>query len=271
VIHALLDEIALTTSSSVGRRSVGAGAGPHPASDGTEIILAGASAHHLARVLRARRGEQITATDGSGVVFGGRVVDVRPGRVVLVLRQIRSEPRPFPLFRVVYSLVSQQRTAWATEKLVELGAAALAPAVVARGARRPARPAALRERLAAIARAATEQSRRAWLAEVEEPRSLTEALARGEQPILVADSEGGMPLSSALSGEQPRSLTLVTGPEGGFETSERAAMEGMGATRVWLGRHVLRAETAPVVFLSACAFRYGKLDEPVAEWLDCPK
>lgn len=226
-----------------------------------EAVLEGAAAHHVARVLRARPGEEVTACDGRGGRYRGTVTEAGRDRVALLLRSTAVEPLPTPSVRVIVPLVSGDRTAWAVEKLVELGAGKLAPFVATRGARRPADPARVKARLAAVAWAAAEQSRRAWLAEVDAPVPLAEALARAESPVLAADTENAAPLSAALEtyGGQ-RALTLATGPEGGWDRAERATLAAAGATRVTLGRTVLRAETAPVALLAACAFYHGMLD-----------
>ena len=44
-----------------------------------------------------------------------------------------------------------------------------------------------------------------------------------------------------------RSVTLCTGPEGGFTAAETAQLQAAGFAPLRLGPHVLRAETAAVV------------------------
>src|SRR2546421_812683 len=48
-----------------------------------ERALTGDAAHYLARVVRVRPGERLTATDGEGLVTALAVVDVRPREVVV--------------------------------------------------------------------------------------------------------------------------------------------------------------------------------------------
>ncbi len=48
----------------------------------------------------------------------------------------------------------------------------------------------------------------------------------------------------------PGSAALLIGPEGGWEPEERAAAVAAGWTKVSLGTHVLRAETAGIAALA---------------------
>lgn len=226
-----------------------------------ELVLEGPVAHHLTRVLRARRGEDLSASDGCGGRYRGVVEVVEGQRAVVRLVARRWEPPPAPAYRMIVPVLPADRMAWAMEKLVELGAAVVAPVTTAR-----AKPVAdadrLHRRLLAVARAATEQSRRSYLPEVERPAPLAEGLARCQGPCLAADTEGAQPLSEALArvARPDPALTLVTGPEGGFDSRDRALLAQARALPVTLGPFTLRAETAPVVLLAACAFGHRVLD-----------
>ena len=228
--------------------------------DGDRVVLEGGIAHHVGRVLRARAGEAFTTSDGRGVIGRGVVAEVAGDKVVLEMheRQVMA-PSPFRI-RVLLPLLSGVRTAWAVEKVVEAGADAVSPVLTRRGARPPSAPTKLRERLQSIARAATEQSRRAYLPAVDELMPLADALSRGGETIVCADTVDCVPVSAALAGLSGPGAALLTGPEGGFDDSERTLLDDAGAVRVTLGPHVLRAETAPVVLVGIVAFAVGILD-----------
>ncbi|MBI3178023.1 MAG: RNA methyltransferase, partial [Deltaproteobacteria bacterium] len=74
---------------------------------------------------------------------------------------------------------------------------------------------------------------------------LAQMLARAAHARLLAHGQGS-PLSRVVT-EMPRSVILIVGPEGGFAAHELAEAERAGYTRVSLGRHTLRVETAAVV------------------------
>jgi RsmE family RNA methyltransferase len=120
------------------------------------------------------------------------------------------------------------------EKLTELGVDRLVWLETARGEGKPPRA----DRSQAWTRAALEQSRGAWLMDIQ-------ASGRPEGPwpvtsrIVVCD-QSGEPARSALVGDQP--ILGLVGPEGGFTRDERPEL----ATSVSLAQQVLRVETAAI-------------------------
>jgi 16S rRNA (uracil1498-N3)-methyltransferase len=56
-----------------------------------------------------------------------------------------------------------------------------------------------------------------------------------------------------------RSVSIVTGPEGGFEPREVGYAQSQGLIAVSLGSRILRCETAPVIALSAIMYHTGNL------------
>ena len=69
------------------------------------------------------------------------------------------------------------------------------------------------------------------------------------------DNVGGRS-AAPVAAQNPRRITLLVGPEGGFSDAERKKLEGK--TLSWnLGGRVLRAETAVIVGLSAVQLSWG--------------
>jgi len=186
--------------------------------------------HHLARVLRLRRGDMITVSDGSGrwrpCVFGDQLEPSGP---------IEVEPSPEPRLTVAFAVVKGERTEWAVQKLVELGVDAVIPLAADRSVVRwdQARSEGHHRRLAKVARQAAMQSRRSTLPQIEPLRSLGEVAAR---PGLALADPRGVPPSL-------RWPNVVVGPEGGWSPAE----QDRDLPRVRLAPTVLRTETAAVV------------------------
>jgi RsmE family RNA methyltransferase len=68
-----------------------------------------------------------------------------------------------------------------------------------------------------------------------------------ESSVPVTNQAG---LLDETTGNPPRSLTMLIGPEGGWSATERSLMSEKGARAVSLGPHVLRTETAAVTGLT---------------------
>jgi 16S rRNA (uracil1498-N3)-methyltransferase len=209
------------------------------------VDVGGDDGHHLARVRRVEVGEAITAADGTGAWRAYEVADVGRGSVSLRAIDARCrEPVLVPPLRVAFALTKGQKPETVVRQLTELGVDVLTPVLAERSVVRVRgdRARDLTERLGRVAREAACQSRRARIAEVEEPRVLPDVIAAAGAGLVVADRGG--PVTGRPFEAGPDGWTLVVGPEGGFGAAELAALAA--APRVSVGRHVLRAETAAV-------------------------
>jgi 16S rRNA (uracil1498-N3)-methyltransferase len=186
------------------------------------------ASHHLARVLRLRRGQPVTVTDGAGrwrsTVFGGDGVEAT-GDVVIVRR-------PEPPLTVAVAPPKGERLEWLVAKCTEVGIDRLVVleaehSVVRWSGERLERQL---DRLRRIAVEASMQSRRVWLPQIVGPLPALEVLTG-----LAVAEPGGRPLV-------PTDVAIAVGPEGGWSPKE---LEVAAAT-VSLGPNVLRVETAAV-------------------------
>jgi len=215
------------------------------------VTLGGDEARHLARVMRARVGDEVAIFDGRGRAWPARVVAVGRGTVELAAGELReSPPRPGATLTLAVALPKGDRQKWLIEKLTELGVDVLVPLVTERGVAE-ATPAAI-ERLGRGVIEACKQCGRDRLMEIGEPVTVAEIVAA--RPVaavgLVADPAGG-PLPAG--GQQAPAVIGLVGPEGGLTASELAAADAAGWRRITLGHHVLRTETAAIALAARLA------------------
>jgi 16S rRNA (uracil1498-N3)-methyltransferase len=212
-----------------------------------ECVVDGDDGHHLQRVRRLHPGERVTAADGTGA---WRVYEIRaapPGALHLAaISGLRIEPELRPRLSVALALTKGGALDEIVAALTELGVHRVEPVRSARSVVRwdARRAAAAVERLRLVAREAAMQSRRARVPEVAALADLA-ALA-GRPGLVVADAAGDPP--SALALARLDDVLVVIGPEGGLAPDELA---GLGAPRVAVGHHVLRAHTAPLAVVAA--------------------
>lgn len=191
--------------------------------------------HHLGRVMRLRRGENVTCSDGRG---SWRLAQWDDG--LHFVGEINMVPAPSATLSVAVAPVKGDRTEFVVEKLVEIGIdriVILSPtdhSVVRWSSDKTTQ---VLERFRRIARAAAMQSRRVFLPEVVGPIDLDDLLGGDEARGQVAMAEPGG--SADISTIQ----TLLIGPEGGFSAEEVAKSPQL----VGLGASILRAETAAIV------------------------
>jgi 16S rRNA (uracil1498-N3)-methyltransferase len=217
------------------------------------VVVEGEPAHHLARALRVRDGEAVTAADGHGRWRAYDVVSVSstPTVVLRATTGLTHEPRQVPGLIVAPALTKGEKPELVVQKLTELGVDGVVLVRAARSVVRwdESRAASALARLERVAREAGAQCRRARLPMVDGPVSVVE-LARADG-LVVADPGGVAP--DELPAPPGGTWTVAVGPEGGFDGAELAALAG--APRLRLSPHVLRAETAAIAAAAALAPR----------------
>ena len=214
---------------------------------GNRAILTGSHAEHLARVLRARVGQEFDIATGLAV-RKSRITSIAESRVEFELGE---EVPAASAARITLALAvfKFDRMEWAIEKCTELGVAHIVPLIAQRTDVHLAATTIKRtERWRRIARQAAEQSRRAAPPEIAAPVELPEALGLpGDVRIVLAESEAKALLRDVLE-SLPREaeIVLAVGPEGGWTVDELQSFHQAGWTSASLGRTVLRAETAAI-------------------------
>jgi len=120
--------------------------------------LAADDAHHLARVLRLRAGEEVTVTDGRG---GWRLCAFAEGARLETIGAVERVSPPPVAVTVAFALTKGDKPELAVQKLTELGVDRIVPLAADRSVVQwdDAKAARNVERLRAVARAAAMQSR----------------------------------------------------------------------------------------------------------------
>ena len=77
-------------------------------------------------------------------------------------------------------------------------------------------------------------------------------------PIMFYENEHATTLKMALESDAYKTVSLLSGPEGGLEPSEVEQASAAGLHVCTLGRRILRCETAPLCGLSAVMYACGE-------------
>jgi 16S rRNA (uracil1498-N3)-methyltransferase len=222
-----------------------------------EVRFAEDQAHQLRSVLRLRAGDQVRVFDG--LLARDRVVeliDVVRGRIVGELPQA---PEPRTRLVVYPALLQRDKFEPVLQKLTELGAAAVAPVITARGLVRDAPDERRAVRWRAIVREAAEQCGRGVVPELRAAVRFADAIGIAEGTRLVAyERERHLSLRAALL-ERPTAVSLFVGPEGGYTSEEADYARSAGAQLITLGPRVLRTETASPVLAALVLYELGDL------------
>jgi 16S rRNA (uracil1498-N3)-methyltransferase len=221
------------------------------------VSITGDDAHHAARALRIRPGEEITVSDGHGTVVRARCTDVSSTRFTAEVIARDHVEQPSPVLVVFPAVPKGGKLETIVQKLTEIGVDQIRPWFSARSVVRwdVAKGAGRAQRLRTVAREAAMQSRRAWLPAVSDPGPIEQL----PELTLLLHEEAAQGLSASLPSVAPRSIGVVVGPEGGLDPDEVEHMTGKGARPVSLGRPILRTETAAIVGPALVLAHYGRL------------
>ena len=214
--------------------------------------LTGDHAAHLARVLRARVGQEFDITTPTGVRHA-RITSITNDRVDFELGEEIPASKPANI-TLALSIFKFDRMEWAIEKCTELGAARIIPVIAHRTESHLASAASKRrERWQRLALQASEQSRRANPPEISEPIKLKETIAlTASTRIVLSETETTTMLRDVIPND-PVDLSLAIGPEGGWTDGEQSQFRDAGWTSASLGPTILRAETAAIAALVIAA------------------
>ena len=209
-----------------------------------DVTIDGAQGHYLARVMRVSAGDSVVLCDDLSGAWAARVLSADKRAVALRIEALLTPREQVPDFTLCAALLKKDRFDLVLEKACELGVRTIQPVLT----RRCVADKLNLERARSILVEAAEQCARTALPELLPPVKL-EALLKGwdeNRALFFADENGGenaMQLFAAHSGP----TALLTGPEGGFDDAERAAIRAMPQTRaITLGPRILRGETAAI-------------------------
>ena len=228
-----------------------------------EIVLTGENAQH-AKVLRLKAGEEILVCDGQGMECRCEVESVTSGEVVVhVLERGASRTEAAVRVSVYMAFPKADKLEHVIQKATELGACEIVAFPSGRCISKPDDKSLKKklERWQKIAASAAEQSGRGAIPEVIVMPSFGAALERAAQAdkaLMFYENEHATTLRMALESSSFKTVSLLTGPEGGLEEKEVEQARAAGLQVCTLGSRILRCETAPLCALSAVMYAAGE-------------
>ena len=194
--------------------------------------------------MRVAVGSTVVLCDDMTGEWAARVASVDKRDIMLVPETLLRARELVPDFTLCAALLKKPNFDLVLEKATELGVRRIQPVIT----RRCVADKLNLDRALAIVTEAAEQCARTALPEIAEPLKLDMLLRGwpGERALFFADETGGDPAAAAFAAH-PGPAALLTGPEGGFDDAERAAIRAVApATAITLGPRILRGETAAI-------------------------
>lgn len=218
----------------------------------TRIYLDEQQAHHLFDVLRTTEKEVIRVVNQNSQVFLAHA-EKRP---VLYLYNELTTEQNMQHVTLCAALIKGDKFEWMLQKAAELGVTRIVPfvsknTVVQLDENKQKKKL---DRWSKILMEACKQCNRNDLVELTQIEQVdTLHLYQGACNLVAYEKETETHLASFL-GQEPESITICIGPEGGFEESEIAQLKEQHFQTCSLGNQILRAETAACYILSAIEY-----------------
>jgi len=233
-----------------------------------KVVFRGEVAHQISRVLRLSPGDRLCAVLVDGREFIVEIGVTTPDTIIArIVGTVERWTEPPVRVTLLQGLPKGDKIEYIVQKCTELGVERLILTVCARSVpkweERKVKDKILR--LTRIACEAAEQSGRLRVPSIIGLFSFEEAVSRlatGELMLMPWEEYRGKGIKDVLrAARSAKEVSVIIGPEGGFDPNEvRTAMDA-GATPVRLGPRILRTETAAVVAVSMVMYELGDLGE----------
>jgi 16S rRNA (uracil1498-N3)-methyltransferase len=224
------------------------------------MSIIGEKARYLTFVLRCRKRDDLIVFDGKGNCYRTAILKADKKEVIAeVIEKFPCDTESHINITLVQGLLKGEKMDMVIQKTTELGVKEIMPVVTERSQLRETRRVM---RWRKIAEEASRQSGRSIIPIIHEPVNFSDAfnlLPSNRIKGILFYEQGGMKLSEAVSSFVPRlsSIFVFIGPEGGFTKEEVTLAKEKGLMVTYLGRRILRAETAAISAVTLLQFLLG--------------
>ncbi|MCI1268303.1 MAG: 16S rRNA (uracil(1498)-N(3))-methyltransferase [Ruminococcus sp.] len=221
------------------------------------LVITGDDARHIGFSLRMKPGETLTLCC-DGIDYFCSVASISESEVRLNLissQKCAAEPNiNVTLFQAIPKL---DKLEFIIQKTVELGVTRIVPVLTRRCISRPTQKDFDKKlsRLNKISAEAAKQSGRGIIPQIAPMtpfKSAVDMLSQLDCSLILYE-EGGISFADANI-QNKKNIGIIIGSEGGFDPEEVALAQNAGAQSIWLGKRILRCETAPITAMSILMF-----------------
>ena len=213
--------------------------------------------HHLAKVLRLKRGDTVQLFDGKGNYADAKINELSKDSIHFVVEELCSEQNPYRIsYQAIFPYIKKENLIYSLQKLVELGINSLLiykPELLDQSLAKKDLS-KLNDRLMEAVILACEQSGCNHLPKIKFFNDLKQCLQSVEgntnfDGLFVLDTIANQFFKDNESVEL-NEISIISGPESGYSEKERETMNALGLKSLKIGHYVLRAETAPIIGIS---------------------
>lgn len=215
-----------------------------------QLVLDADDSKHIVKVLRHQVNDEIVVNFQTEKYLT-KIVTLTPNVICQIIEPLKQNNELPIKVTLVMALLKEQKFDLVIQKAVELGVTKIVPiqlkycvSVVNNKIMQKV------ERWQKIAKAAAKQANRNIIPEVTSVVAKIQDLKQYQSEVnfLAYENENFQNWSQDF--KNIKSITIVVGPEGGISSDELISFKSLNFTNISLGLTILRAETAPLYFLS---------------------
>lgn len=223
------------------------------------VLMTQDDSHHMRTVMRMGEGDAIEIVDSKHALFVAEVIALNDVVHVRVVSNIESQTELPVQATIIVPFLKGDKLDWLLQKATELGAHAIhlyeaERAVVKLDTKKLDKRI---DRFEKIVKEAAEQSKRLKIPDIKFVGKLDNLNLHDYGNLMIAyegaSGDESKQLNHALKDDFTK-LACIFGPEGGFSSNEVERLSCAATIR--LGPRILRAETAPLYFLSAVSVEF---------------
>ena len=222
-----------------------------------KIYLTGMAYKHLGLVLRAKVGYKVIICLNNGKEYNCTIEKINSNTTVLNVDNIVEADKRNKEVTLYAAILKNSKLDYVVQKAVELGVAEFYPFISQRCADKKFNL----ERARVIALESAQQCGSSFLTNIHEPITFDEVIKKQKDydtSLIAYECENKDAIKDIdIKGNK---IALIVGPEGGFEQKEVQDIVNAGSTSVTLGKRILRADTAGIVFPALVLNEIGELD-----------
>jgi 16S rRNA (uracil1498-N3)-methyltransferase len=230
-----------------------------PLSTSASTTIEGQAATHLLKALRMKHGDELRLFNGDGNFYCGKINNTSKKSLDVDISDVIPSASESSLHTHIGQVISRgDRMDYAIQKSTEMGVNEITPLFSERCEVKLNAERSEKRQIhwQQVAISAAEQCGRASIPKIHPPTKLEDWISSCKGLSLVLHHRDTQNLSSL---EQPNSINLLIGPEGGLSDDEIEQAKSQNFIATTLGPRVLRTETAPITALSIVQWLWGDL------------
>lgn len=212
--------------------------------------------HHLINVLRLKVNDKIIVINNKRK-YQAVITSLNPLLALLEIEIKENNELPI-IVTMIMPLLKNQKNDWLIQKATEMGVNKIIPIILEHCVVKESKNFNNKlKRWSEITRLASQQSNRNSIVEITHLVTNLNDLTLEQKSLnlLALETEQNQNLRPLLKVNN-KNINFIFGPEGGFSEKELIFFRKNNFINISLGKRILRAETAPLVFLSNLIYEY---------------